>query len=289
MSVFPSVAVYFLNSNRQEVIWDSGPDDLLHCLCNMFSSRRYYAPPDDLTVRRLTRWFHLNKDMYDKKANQVPPGAERANEEIHVQLFGLMCSNAYDRDDPDKVVSNFMEIGRVVSELGAMRLRGVDAYDLLEEQAKTKDLQGLLIGYKDDSWSLHVQRERPYLFAPLRALAALETLLDIWGDNGKEFWAGGLGYCVTYFYYMSIGDNPDARDANKKAWSQTRDDRYGPAAKALFYLQGADNFEDYIKGGLIVPDEVLQERLWFLHAADFVHIHRNLDRIRRRIIEGQPC
>jgi hypothetical protein len=225
----------------------------------------------------------MNKEMIERRANQVPKGAEEQTTDIQHSLFGLFCSDVYDKGNPDKLLENHVMLGFEVSELGAIRLRGIDSFDLFEQQALANDLNGLLIGYTDESWPLHVRRERPYLFTPVRALAALETLLTLWGDEGKAFWSEGVSYCIRYLCNISANQNPTL--ANLTAW--TRSENPGSAAKGLLYLHTADAFEAALKEGLVLPEKVLQDSLWFLEAADFENILRDIESIRRRIISDE--
>lgn len=252
------------------------------------STRKLHRPPDQQTIRRLTTHLRLNKEMIERTAADLPQEHEQREKDLLRTKLDILCSDAYGMDDPGRLAYDFMRLGDISSELATMRLHGFESFGLLDKAARAKGLKGLIIGFDDHSDAIHVQRWRPYLSTPIRALATLETLLDLWHDKGKAFWACGLSYCVRYLYHASIGDNPDMRLASRRAWDETRHGKYVSAARGLMYLHLADRFEEAIKEGIIIPENALEDSLWFLGKGDRDHIAHNMEYIRNTLLQAGP-
>lgn len=224
------------------------------------------------TKKRLLTLFQMNKDMIDRRANTDNPETVERDREIAHSIFGKMCQSIYDRDNLAKLAGVFSDVGALACEDGAIHLRGIDSYDLLDERARKHGLSGLLIGYEDDSWPLHVQRQRPYLFAPIRSLAALETLLDLWGD-GKEFWSEGIGYSVSYLKHLARGVKSDHKLAQLDTWTSMQSENLDNAVIGMFYLNVADDFVSAVGNGF---DFSLTDGFWFLE-------DRQIDEVKGKV------
>lgn len=237
--------------------------------------------------KRLVSRFRMNKEMIELRANQGDNNAAGKEDDVLHSIFGLMCSNSYDRNNPAKLAQNFQDLGVKASELGALRLKGLDSYDLLDERSRESGLGGLIIGYESDSPPMHAQRERPYLFAPIRALAALETLLEIWGDNGLGFWSPGVDYTVDYLGYLGIGDNPDRKLAALSAWMKSQEPRLEAAAKGIFFLDCADDFEAAALRTFQTNEPALKEMLWFLDGDRYARARGILNGLSAAILRNE--
>jgi len=250
------------------------------------TSRRLHGPPDKQQIHRLTTLFSLNKGMMERRANNEPEGRRQAEDDAVHSIIGHMCSDVHSGHDPSRIAGNDLGIADLMSALLGARLQGIDSYALLDRAAKAQELRGLIVGCEADADPIHVQEVRPYLYTPIRTLAALETLLDIWSDKGMRVWSCAISHSVRYLRHMSQGD--DKRRSSQKAWEGTRHGRHVSTANGLMFMHLADRFEEAVKEGITIPEDALEDSLWFLGNGDREHIAYNMEYIRNTLLQIGP-